>query len=205
MDDLSFKMRYRRELLLLIPAISAIFFITDYSVFFASSAQAQRQSQSATSVCNGGSCFTTSCSNDQPCQTFSFNQPSSVQSAQEATTTMQPDEEIPIMQSTGEAITTMQPDEEIPIMQSTGEATIMQPADEVTEQHIEVPVEFCDDGLDNDDDGKVDEECGAATFSSASPIQGQPYDGLEQPGEEDEHIDDESNEVSEGKEDEDQE
>jgi hypothetical protein len=187
MYDLSFKMRYRSELLLLlIPAISAIFLITDYNVFFASTAQAQRQSQSAATVCNGGSCFTTSCSNDQPCQTFSFNQPSSVQPAQEATTTMQPDEEIPIMQS-------------------TGEATIMQPADEVTEQHIEVPVEFCDDGLDNDDGGKVDEECGAATFSSASPIQGQPYDGLEQPGEEDEHIDDESNEVSEGKEDEDQE
>jgi hypothetical protein len=200
MDDLSFKMRYRRELLLLIPAISAIFFITDYSVFFASSAQAQRQSQSATSVCNGngGSCFTTLCSNDQPCQTFSSNQPSFVQPSQEVTTTMRPVEEIPIMQS-------------------AEEATVMQPADEVTEQHIEVSVEFCDDGLDNDDDGKVDEECGAATFSSAPPVQGQLMSDdltegedykqqlsngeLEQPSREDGHSDDESNEVREEKED----
>src|SRR5215207_3855430 len=138
MYDLSFKMGYRRELLLLIPAISAIFFITDYNVFFASSAQALRQSQSTSSVCNGGSCFITICSNDQPCQTFSSNQPSFVQPSQEATTTMQPVDEIPVMQS-------------------TSEATPMQPVDEVTEQPIEVPVEFCDDGLDNDNDGKIDE------------------------------------------------
>ena len=195
MYDLSFKMRYRRELLLLIPAISAIFFITDYNSFFDSSAQAQRQSQSTATVCDDGSCFTTTCSNDQPCQTFSSNQP-----AQEATTTM-----LPV--------------EEIPVTQSAEEATIMQPTDEVTKQYIEVPVEFCDDGLDNDNDGKVDEECGAATFSSASPIQGQlmsddltegedhkqqlSNDVLEQPSKEDEHSDDESNEDSEGKEDED--
>jgi hypothetical protein len=189
-------MRYRRELLLLIPTISAIFFITDYNIFFASSAQAQRQSQS--NICIGNACFITVCSNDQPCQTFSSNQPSFVQPSQEATTTMKPVDEIPIMQS-------------------TSEATTMQPVDEVTEQPIEVPVEFCDDGLDNDDDGKVDEECGAATFSSASPIQGQlkpndlmegedgkqqlSNDGLEQPSKEDEVSGDESNEVSEGKED----
>lgn len=187
MDDLSSKMRHRRELLLLIPAISATFFIADYNVFFTSSAEAQRQSQSTTSVCNGngGSCFTTVCSNDQPCQTFSSNQPSFVQPAQEATTAMQPDEEIPSMQS----------DEQ---------ATVMQPIDEVTEQYREVPVEFCGDGLDNDDDSKVDEECGATTFSSASPIQGQPNDRLEQSSEEDEHSDGESNEISEGKEGEDQ-
>ena len=203
MDDLSFRMSYRRELLLLIPAISAIFFITDYNAFFAPSAQALRQSQSTTSVCNGnsGSCFTTVCSNDQPCQTFSSNQPSFVQPSQEA-------------------ITTMQLADEIPVMQSAEEATAMQPVDGVTERPIEVPVEFCDDGLDNDDDGEVDEECGAATFSSASPIEEQlkpndlmeeedrkqqlSNDGSEQLGKEDEHSDDESNEVREGKEDEDQ-
>jgi hypothetical protein len=210
MYDLSFKMRYRSELLLLIPAISAIFFITDYNIFFAFSAQAQQQSQSTTIECTGigGSCFTISCSNDQPCQTFSSNPPSFVQPAQEVTTTMQPVEDIPTMQS-------------------AEEATVMQPVNEMTEQPIEVPVEVCDDGLDNDIDGKVDEECGAATFSSASPIQGQlkPDDlieggedqkqqlynnGLEEPSEneedeEDEHSDDESNKVSEGKEDEGQE
>jgi hypothetical protein len=200
MDDLSFKMRYRTELLLLIPAISAIFFITDYNSFFDSSAQAQRQSQSTATVCDDGSCFTTICSNDQPCQTFSSNQPSFVKPAQEATTTM-----LPV--------------EEIPVMQSAEEATVMQPTDDVTEQYIEVPVEFCDDGLDNDVDGKVDEECGAATFSSAPPVQGQlmsddltegedhkqqlSNDVLEQPSKEDEHSDDESNEDGEGKEDED--
>jgi hypothetical protein len=200
MDDLSFKMRYRTELLLLIPAISAIFFITDYNSFFDSSAQAQRQSQSTATICDDGSCFTTTCSNDQPCQTFSSNQPSFVKPAQEATTTM-----LPV--------------EEIPVMQSAEEATVMQPTDDVTEQYIEVPVEFCDDGLDNDVDGKVDEECGAATFSSAPPVQGQlmsddltegedhkqqlSNDVLEQPSKEDEHSDDESNEDSEGKEDED--
>ena len=156
MYDLSFKMRYRSELLLLlIPAISAIFLITDYNVFFASTAQAQRQSQSSATVCNGGSCFTTLCTNDQPCQTFSSNQPSFVQPAQEVPTT------------------TTQPVKEIPIMQSAEEPNVMQPVDEATEQPIEVPVEVCDDGLDNDDDGEVDEECGAATFASASPLQGQ--------------------------------
>src|SRR5215207_6183038 len=198
MYDLSFKMGYRRELLLLIPAISAIFFITDYNIFFASSAQAQRQSQS--NICIGNACFITVCSNDQPCQTFSSNQPSFVQPAQETTTTM-----LPV--------------EEIPVMQSAEEATVMQPTDEVTKQYIEVPVEFCDDGLDNDVDGKVDEECGAATFSSVSPIQEQlkpddlidgedhkqqlSNDVLEQPSKEDEHSDDESNGDSEGKGDED--
>ena len=205
MYDLSFKMRHRSELLLLlIPAISAIFFITDYNIFFASSAQAQQQSQSTATVCNGGSCFTTFCTNDQPCQTFSSNQPSFVQPAQEVPTT-----------------TTTQPVKEIPTMQSAEEPNAMQPVNEATEQPIEVPVEVCDDGLDNDDDGEVDEECGAATFSSASPIEEQlkPNDlmeeedrkqqlsnnELEQPSKEDEHSDDENNEVSEEKEDEDQE
>jgi hypothetical protein len=45
-------------------------------------------------------------------------------------------------------------------MQPADGGSVMQPIEDSTEQYIEVPVEFCDDGLDNDDDGKVDEECG---------------------------------------------
>src|ERR671912_282265 len=164
-------MKYRRELLLLIPTIASIFFITDYNVFFGSNVQAQRQSQSTTSVCNSDSCFTTVCSNNQPCKTFSSNQPS-----------------------------------------------IIQPA-EATKQYTESTLEVCDDGLDNDNDGKVDnkdEECEATTFSSASPIQGQlmPDDQnepeedkpqSEQPSQEEEHTDNDSSNYDEEKEDKDEE
>jgi hypothetical protein len=192
-------MKYRRELLLLIPIIASIFFITDYNVFFGSNVQAQRQSQSTTSVCNGDSCFTTVCSNNQPCKTFSSNQPSIVQPAEEATT-MQPAEEIPIMQTFDET-TVIQPAEE---------TIVMQPVD-----YIESTLEVCDDGLDNDNDGKVDnkdEECEATTFSSASPIQGQlmpddqnePEEGKPQselPSQEEEHTDNDSSNYDEEKED----
>jgi hypothetical protein len=142
-------MRYRRDVLLLVPTITAIFFITDYNVFFDSNVQAERQSQSTNTVCNGeqDSCFTTFCSNDQPCQTFPSNQlPSIVQPAEEAT-----------------------------VMQPAEEATVMQPA-EVSQKYIEATLEVCDDGQDNDVDGKVDtqdEECNATSSSSPSPIQEQ--------------------------------
>jgi hypothetical protein len=144
-------MRCNRALLLLIPAISAIFLTTNYNVSFASGTQSL--SQSTIVECNGigGSCYTVSCSNDQPCQTFSSNQPSFVQPSQKVTTT------------------TTQPVEETPIMQSADDGIVMQPIEDSTEQYIEVPVEFCLDSLDNDDDGKVNEECGAATSSSALP------------------------------------
>lgn len=192
-------MKYRRELLLLIPIIASIFFITDYNVFFGSNVQAQRQSQSTTSVCNGDSCFTTVCSNNQPCKTFSSNQPSIVQPAEEATA-MQPAEEIPIMQTFDET-TVIQPAEE---------TIVMQPVD-----YIESTLEVCDDGLDNDNDGKVDnkdEECEATTLSSASPIQGQlmpddqnePEEGKPQselPSQEEEHTDNDSSNYDEEKED----
>src|SRR5829696_4450564 len=201
-------MKYRRELLLLIPTIASIFFITDYNVFFGSNVQAQRQSQSTTSVCNSDSCFTTVCSNNQPCKTFSSNQLSIVQPAEEATT-MQPAEEIPIMQTFDET-TVIQPAEE---------TIVMQPV-EATKQYTESTLEVCDDGLDNDNDGKVDnkdEECEATTFSSASPIQGQlipddqnePEEGkpqLELPSqEEEEHTDNDSSNYDEEKEDKDEE
>jgi hypothetical protein len=160
-------MRYRRDVLLLVSTITAIFFITDYNVLFDSNVQAERQSQSTNTVCNGeqDSCFTTFCSNDQPCQTFPSNQlPSIVQPAEEATV-MQPAEEA----------TVMQPAEEATVMQPAEEATVMQPV-EVSQKYIEATLEVCDDGQDNDVDGKVDtqdEECNATSSSSPSPIQEQ--------------------------------
>jgi hypothetical protein len=170
--------RYNKALLLLIPVISAAILLTDH-IAFASGGQSISESTSI--ECTGGSCYKVSCINDQ-CQTFSYNQPSSEQ-AGEATTTI------------------MQPVEETPIMQPADEATVMQPIEDSTEQYIEVPVEFCNDGLDNDDDGKVDEECGA-TFSSALP--NDLIDGEEkQQNEEYEARNDESNEVYEEKEHED--
>ena len=195
-------MKYRRELLLLIPTIASIFFITDYNVFFGSNVQAQGQSQSTTSACNGDSCFTTVCSNNQPCKTFSSNQLSIVQPAEELT---------------------MQPAEEIPNMQTFDETTVIQPAEETIVmqpvEYIESTLEVCDDGLDNDNDGKVDnkdEECEATTFSSASPIQGQlmPDDQNEPeedkpqselPTQEEEHTDNDSSNYDEEKEDKDEE
>lgn len=180
-DDPLFRMRrYNKALLLLIPVISAAIFLTGH-IAFASGEQSISESTSI--ECTGGSCYKVSCINDQ-CQTFSYNQPSSEQLAGEATTTI------------------MQPAEEAPTMRSADETSDMQTIDDATEQYIEVPVEFCDDGLDNDDDGKVDEECGATTFSSASPNdligqedhKQQSIDGLEQPIEENEHSADESEE-----------
>jgi hypothetical protein len=214
-------MKYRRELLLLIPTIASIFFITDYNVFFGSNVQAQGQSQSTSSVCNGDSCFTTVCSNNQPCKTFSSNQPSIVQPAEEATT-MQPAEEIPNMQTFDET-TVIQPAEEIPNMQTFDETTVIQPAEETIVmqpvEYIESTLEVCDDGLDNDNDGKVDnkdEECEATTLSSASPILGQlmPDDQNEPeedkpqselPSQEEEHTDNDSSNYDEEKEDKDEE
>lgn len=51
------------------------------------------------------------------------------------------------------------------------EAADHEPADLTTyDQDTEVPVEVCEDSLDNDGDGEVDEECGGATsFSSTLP------------------------------------
>jgi hypothetical protein len=151
-------MRYRRDVLLLVPTITAIFFITDYNVLFDSNVQAERQSQSTNTVCNGeqDSCFTTFCSNDQPCQTFPSNQLPSI---------MQPAEEAIVMQPAEEAI----------VMQPAEEAIVMQPV-EVSQEYIEATLEVCDDGQDNDVDGKVDtqdEECNATSPSSPSPIQEQ--------------------------------
>jgi hypothetical protein len=171
---------YNKALLLLIPVISAAIFLTGHTAF----ASGEQSISESTSIdCTGGSCYKVSCINDQ-CQTFSYYQPSSEQLAGEATTTI------------------MQPAEEAPTMRSADETSDMQTIDDATDQ-FKVPVELCDDGLDNDDDGKVDEECGATAFSSASPNdligeedhkQQSAIDGLEQPSEEYEHNADESDE-----------
>jgi hypothetical protein len=174
---------------LLIPAISAIILITDNGIAFAYSPQSQSQISSV--QCTNGSCYWLSCTNGQPCQTFPSNQPSFVQPSQEVTTT------------------TVQPLEETPTMRSTDQApTVTQPNDVTSYQYVEVPVEICGDGLDNDDDSEVDEECRATTFSSTSPTvlidedhrQQLSTDGLEEPSEENGDSDDESNGDSEEKE-----
>jgi hypothetical protein len=172
-------MRYRRDVLLLMPTIAAIFFITDYNVFFDSNVQAERQSQSTNTVCNGeqDSCFTTFCSNDQPCQTFPPNQLSSI---------VQPVEEATVTQPVEEATVT-QPVEEATVTQPVEEATVTQPV-EVSQEYIEATLEVCDDDQDNDVDGKVDtqdEECNATPSSSPSPIQGQSMSEDKKEGEDD--------------------
>jgi hypothetical protein len=58
-----------------------------------------------------------------------------------------------------------QPDEEVAVMQPV----------EVTEKYVDATLEDCEDGVDNDVDGKVDaedEECNASA-SYISPVQGQ--------------------------------
>ena len=134
-------MRDQKGLLLLIPAVAVMFFHVDYSFLF-SYGYAERQSQSTNTICYGSanSCYTTFCSDDQPCQTLSSDQP---------------DEEVAVMQ----------PDEEVAVMQPV----------EVTEKYVDATLEDCEDGVDNDVDGKVDaedEECNTST-SYISPVQGQ--------------------------------
>jgi hypothetical protein len=143
-------MRDQKGLLLLIPMVTVIIFLVDYSFLF-SYGYAERQSQSTNTICYGSanSCYTTFCSDDQPCQTLSSDQP---------------DEEIAVMQ----------PDEEIAVMQPDEEIAVMQPV-EVTEKYVDATLEDCEDGVDNDVDGKMDaedEECNAST-SYISPVQGQ--------------------------------
>ena len=86
-------MRERKDLLLLIPTIAAILFLVNYSFLF-SYGYAERQSQSTNTICygNANSCYTTFCSDDQPCQTLSSDQPD------EEVAVMQPDEEVDVMQ-----------------------------------------------------------------------------------------------------------
>jgi hypothetical protein len=149
-------MRDQKDLLFLIPTIAVMLFLVDYSFLF-SNGYAERQSQSTNTICYGSdnSCYTTYCSDDQPCQTLPSAQPD------EEVAVMQPDEEVAVMQ----------PDEEVAVMQPDEEVAVMQPV-EVTEEYVDATLEDCEDGVDNDVDGKVDvedEECNAST----SPLQGQ--------------------------------
>jgi cobalamin biosynthesis protein CobT len=148
-------MRDQKDLLLLIPTIAAMLFLVDYSFSF-SYGYAERQSQSTNTICYGSdnSCYTTFCSDDQPCQTLSSDQPNE-------------------------------------------EVAVMQPV-EVTEKYVDATLEDCEDGVDNDVDGKVDvtdEECNANT-SYISPVHGQEtslsdkYGGSGQVESEDESSDD---------------
>jgi hypothetical protein len=143
-EGLGSEMRDQKDLLLLIPTIAVIFFLVGYSFLF-SYGYAERQSQSTNTICYGSanSCYTTFCSDDQPCQTLSSDQP----------------------------------DEEVAVMQPV----------EVTDMYVDATLEDCEDGVDNDVDGKVDaedEECNAST-SYISPVQGQKtslLDNYRQPG-----------------------
>jgi hypothetical protein len=82
----------QKYLLLLIPMITAMIFIIEYSFQLSSYAHAERPSQSTSAICDGNSCYTTFCSDDKPCQTFSLDQPD------EEVSVMQPDEEVSVMQ-----------------------------------------------------------------------------------------------------------
>jgi hypothetical protein len=83
-------------------------------------------------------------------------------------------------------VAVMQPDEEVAVMQPDEEVAVMQPV-EVTERYVDATLEDCEDGVDNDVDGKVDaedEECNTST-SYISPVQGQKtslLDNYRQPG-----------------------
>jgi hypothetical protein len=171
-------MRDQKDLLLLLPMIAAMFFLVDYSILF-SNAYAERQSQTTNTICYGSdnSCYTTFCSNDQPCQTLSSDQPD------EEVAVMQPDEEVAVMQ----------PDEEVAVMQPDEEVAVMQPV-EVTEKYVDATLEDCEDGVDNDVDGKVD-----VTDEECSPVQGQKTSLLDNYGRSGQ--DDSENESSEQKDD----
>ena len=88
---------------MIILMIASIIFIALGNLFSASSI-AERQSQ--TTVCNDddddddGTCYTTICSGDQPCQSFPSNDPSSMsmQPVVEESTIMEPVQEDPVMQ-----------------------------------------------------------------------------------------------------------
>jgi hypothetical protein len=162
-------MRDRKDLLLLIPTIAAMLFLVDYSFLFSYGYAERRQSQSTNTICYGSdnSCYTTFCSDDQPCQTLSSDQPD------EEVAVMQPDEEVAVMQP-DEEVAVIQPDEEVAVIQPDEEVAVIQPV-EVTEKYVDATLEDCEDGVDNDVDGKVDvkdEECNDST-SYISPVQGQ--------------------------------
>ena len=84
-------MKHIRNHSMIILMIASIVFIALGNVFSASTI-AEGQSQTTSSVCNDdGTCYTTICSGDQPCESFPSNDPSIM--------SMQPVEEITVMES----------------------------------------------------------------------------------------------------------
>jgi hypothetical protein len=83
-------MKHIRNHSMIILMIASIIFIALGNMFSASTI-AEGQSQTTSSVCNDdGTCYTTICSGDQPCESFPSNDPSSM--------SMQPAEEISVME-----------------------------------------------------------------------------------------------------------
>ena len=59
--------------------MASIVFIALGNVFSASTIAEERRSQTTSSVCNDdGTCYTTICSGDQPCESFPSNDPSTM-------------------------------------------------------------------------------------------------------------------------------
>jgi hypothetical protein len=90
-------MKHFRNHSMIILMIASIIFIALGNLFSVSSV-AELQSETSSSVCNdNGTCYTTICSGDQPCQSFPSNDPSSMsmQPVQESAV-MKPVQEDPI-------------------------------------------------------------------------------------------------------------
>jgi hypothetical protein len=91
-------MKHIRNHSMIILMTASIIFIALGNVFSASTI-AEGQSQTTSSVCNDdGTCYTTICSGDQPCQSFPSNDPSSVSMPVEESVVREPVQEVPIMQ-----------------------------------------------------------------------------------------------------------
>src|SRR5215204_3372385 len=92
-------MKHIRDHSMIILMMTAIVFIA-LGNFSASSIDAERQSQTSTSICNDdGTCYTTVCSGDQPCQSSPSNEPSSMSMQPvEESAVMEPIQEAPVMQ-----------------------------------------------------------------------------------------------------------
>jgi hypothetical protein len=159
-----------------------------------------QQDQFQSIVCNNGSCYSVICSGNLPCQNFPPNGLQTVEPVPESNgmEPIGQDEELiqPLEDEVaGTQAVIMEPQPEKgeqgqvvedmlfsdgsqglvnPTTSSESgfdEADDHGPADLTTsDQDTEVHVEVCEDGLDNDGDGEVDEECGGATsFSSTVP------------------------------------
>jgi hypothetical protein len=109
-------MKHIQDNSFLLVLIAALVFLALGSSFLASSL-AETRSQVSSSVCNAdGICRTTVCSDDQPCQSFPPNEPSSM--------SMRPIENSVAMEPVQET-TVMEPVQETTVMGSVQETTVM--------------------------------------------------------------------------------